>query len=83
MEVGFLDKVVTQIVDYLEVDLGATDLDDFAGLKAEHLGNLLKLVPPLKLDKFKKRLACYCPVSPPPPSLPPSLHRHHHFSMIP
>lgn len=54
-------KKAVEIADYLE-GLGATDLVDFAGLEGEHLGNLLKLVPPLKLDKFKERLACHCPV---------------------
>ena len=60
-DVGLLDKVIVQIMDYLD-ELGATDLEDLAGLTGEHVRYLLELVPPLKLDKFKDQLALYCPV---------------------
>ena len=56
-------KKAAEVADYLE-GLGATDLEDLAGLTGEHVRYLLELVPPLKLDKFKEQLALHCPVFP-------------------
>ena len=60
-EAGLLPDKAAEIADYLE-GLGAIELEDLAGLEDEHVVELLKLVPPLRKNKFKERLAIHRPV---------------------
>jgi hypothetical protein len=60
-EAGLLPEKATEIADYLE-GLGAIELEDLGGLEDEHVSDLLKLVPPLRKNKFKERLTVYRPV---------------------
>ena len=63
-ESGLPPKAEAQVADFLE-ELGAMSLEDLAELTDDHVVALLKLVPPLKLNKFKERLAIHRPVQPP------------------
>ena len=60
-EAGLLPDKAAEIADYLEA-LGAIELEDLAGLEDEHVVELLKLMPPLRKNKFKDRLAIHRPV---------------------
>ena len=63
-EVGLPPRAEAQVADFLE-ELGAMSLEDLAELTDGHVVDLLKLVPPLKLNKFKERLVIHRPVRPP------------------
>ena len=62
-EAGLLPEKAAEIADYLE-GLGAIELEDLSGLEDDHVAELLKLVPPLRKNKFKTRLAIHRPVLP-------------------
>ena len=63
MSLSLSPLAVVSIKAYLS-DLGATKLDELAGMTDEHVADLLELLPFLKRSRFTAALEQYRPVHP-------------------